>query len=240
MNIRCLIVDDEPPALRLIGSYAQQIPGIEVAAVCNNALDAFGILHAQKIDLIFLDIKMPKLMGTDFLKNLPNAPKVIFITAYREYALDGYDLDIVDYLLKPVSFARFMKAVTKSVRLITVENNFSSLENVEYNENKDAFLYFKIDKEITKVLLNEILYIESCKEYVKIHFDNKKMLLVKQRISAMEKLLSPHRFIRVHRCYIAFVEKITSFNAIYISIHDEKGPIGRLYKNEIDAFLKHL
>ena len=114
MNIRCLIIDDEPLAVRLVGSYVQQVPGLEVAAACNNAIDAFKVLREQKIDLIFLDIKMPKLIGTDFLRSIPNPPKVIFITAYREYAFDGYELDIVDYLLKTSFFYKVYESCCKS------------------------------------------------------------------------------------------------------------------------------
>src|SRR6185312_14760480 len=193
MNIKCLIVDDEPLAVRLISSYIQQVPELEVTAACNNAIDAFAILREQKIDLIFLDIKMPKLTGTDFLRSISTPPKVIFITAYRDYALDGYELDIVDYLLKPVSFTRFMKAISKATKLISLDN-FSSIDTA-HNNNKDSFLYFKIDKEMQKVLLLEILFIESSKEYVKLHLENGKPLLVKQSISSMQKLLSPHRFL---------------------------------------------
>lgn len=238
MNIRCLIVDDEPLAVRLISSYIQQVPGLEIAAACNNAIDAFEILREQKIDLLFLDIKMPKLIGTDFLRSISNPPKVIFITAYRDYALDGYELDIVDYLLKPVSFTRFMKAVSKATKLISLNNNFSSI-NTEPNNNKDSFLYFKIDKEMQKVLLHEILFIESSKEYVRLHLEKGKSLLVKQGLSSLEKLLSPHRFLRVHRSYIVTIEKITSFTNSHIIINDYKIPIGRLYKNEVNSVLKH-
>ncbi len=238
MNIRCLIVDDEPLAVRLISSYIQQVPGLEIAGVCNNAIDAFTILREQKVDLLFLDIKMPKLSGTDFLRSISNAPKVIFITAYRDYALDGYELDIVDYLLKPVSFTRFMKAISKATKLISLDNNFSSIDTA-HNNNKDSFLYFKIDKEMQKVLLFEILFIESSKEYVKLHLENGKPLLVKQSISSMQKLLSPHRFLRVHRSYIVTIEKISSYSPTYITIGNNKIPIGRLYKNEVHEVLKH-
>ena len=238
MNIRCLIVDDEPLAVRLISSYIQQVPGLEMAGVCNNAIDAFTILREQKVDLLFLDIKMPKLSGTDFLRSISNAPKVIFITAYRDYALDGYELDIVDYLLKPVSFTRFMKAISKATKLISLDNNFSSIDTA-HNNNKDSFLYFKIDKEMQKVLLLEILFIESSKEYVKLHLENGKPLLVKQSISSMQKLLSPHRFLRVHRSYIVTIEKISSYSPTYITIGNNKIPIGRLYKNEVHEVLKH-
>lgn len=238
MNIRCLIVDDEPLAVRLISSYIQQVPGLEIAAACNNAIDAFKILGEQKIDLMFLDIKMPKLIGTDFLRSISNPPKVIFITAYRDYALDGYELDIVDYLLKPVSFTRFMKAVSKATKLISLDNNFSS-KNTESNNNEDSFLYFKINKEMQKVLLHEILFIESSKEYVKLHLENGKPILVKQSISSLQKLLSPHRFLRVHRSYIVTIEKISSYNSTYITIDNQKIPIGRLYKNEVSKVLNH-
>ncbi len=237
MNVRCLVIDDEPLAVRLISSYIQQIPGLEMAAVCNSAIEAFGILQEQKIDLMFLDIKMPKLIGTDFIRSIPNPPKVIFITAYRDYALDGYELDIVDYLLKPVSFGRFMKAVLKAIKLIGIDNNITPESNGD-SVNKDAFLYFKIDKEMQKVLLNEILFIESSKGYVKLHLENGKSLLVKQGLSSLQKLLSPHRFLRVHRSYIITIEKISSYNPTCITIGNHKIPIGRLYKNEVNEILK--
>ncbi|MBS1495445.1 MAG: response regulator transcription factor [Bacteroidetes bacterium] len=238
MNIRCLIIDDEPLAVRLISSYVQQVPVLEIVAVCNNAIEAFRILGEQKIDLMFLDIKMPKLIGTDFLRSISNPPKVIFITAFRDYALDGYELDIVDYLMKPVSFARFMKAVSKVTKLISIDNNFSTL-NTEHKDNENSFLYFKINKEMQKVLLHEILFIESNKEYVKLFLENGKKILVKQSISSLQKLLSPHRFLRIHRSYIITIEKIYSYNSTYITIGNHKIPIGRLYKNEVERVLKH-
>jgi DNA-binding LytR/AlgR family response regulator len=238
MNIKCLIVDDEPLAVRLISSYIQQVPELEVTAACNNAIDAFAILREQKIDLIFLDIKMPKLTGTDFLRSISSPPKVIFITAYRDYALDGYELDIVDYLLKPVSFTRFIKAVSKATKLIAADNNFSEA-NAKFENNESSFLYFRINKEMQKVLLREILFIESSKEYVKLHLENGKWLLVRQSISSLEKLLSPHRFLRVHRSYIVTIEKISSFNSMHITIGHHKIPIGRLHKNAVERVLKH-
>ena len=238
MNIQCLIVDDEPLAVRLISSYIQKVPELEITAACNNALDAFAILRDQKIDLIFLDIKMPKLIGTDFLRSISSPPKVIFITAYRDYALDGYELDIVDYLLKPVSFTRFIKAVSKATKLIAADTNFAEA-NAKFENNESSFLYFRINKEMQKVLLREILFIESSKEYVKLHLENEKWLLVRQSISSLEKLLSPHRFLRVHRSYIVTIEKISSFNSIQVTIDSHKIPIGRLYRNDVERVLKH-
>lgn len=238
MSIRCLIIDDEPLAVRLISSYVHQIPGLEIAAICNNAIDALGIMRDQKIDLLLLDIKMPRLMGTDFLRSIPNPPKVIFVTAYRDYAFEGYELDIVDYLLKPVSFARFLKAVQKAMKVIGVDNG-AAIENGFENDNKESFLYFKIDKQMQKVILHDILFVESSKEYVKLHFDNGKTLLVKQGLTSLQKLLSPHRFLRVHRSYIVTIEKIISYTPNFITIGDQKIPIGRLYKNEVIEALKH-
>ncbi|HEV2479696.1 MAG TPA: LytTR family DNA-binding domain-containing protein [Puia sp.] len=237
MNIRCLIVDDEPLAVRLISSYIQQVPELEIAAACNNAIEAFKVLREQKIDLLFLDIKMPKLIGTDFIRSIPSPPKVIFITAYRDYALDGYELDIVDYILKPVSLTRFMKAVLKAIKLIDIDSG-SPAGNTEYSVNKEAFLYFKVNKEMQKVLLNDILFIESNKEYIKIYLENEKQLLIKQTISSLEKLLSPHRFIRIHRSYIVAIEKVSSFNALSVTVGAHKIPIGRMYKNETENALR--
>jgi len=238
MNIRCLIIDDEPLAVKLICSYIRQAPGLEIAAVCNNAIGAFEILGRQKVDLMFLDIKMPKLIGTDFLKSLPNPPKVIFITAYREYAIDGYELDIVDYLLKPVSFVRFMRAVAKAVKHISTDDNFSSAKAEAGEDPNDSFLYFKVDREMRKVWLREILYIESRREYIELHLENKKSLLIKQSISSVQKMLSPHRFVRVHRSYIAVIGKISSYSSTYIMVDSYKIPIGRLYKNEVEKVLQ--
>jgi DNA-binding LytR/AlgR family response regulator len=188
---------------------------------------------------MFLDIKMPKLIGTDFLRSLPNPPKVIFITAYRDYAFDGFELEVVDYLLKPVSLVRFMRAVAKAVKLISADDNFASIKTESSDDHNDSFLYFKIDREMRKVPLREILYIESCREYVELHLENKKSLLVKQSISSVQKMLSPHRFIRVHRSYIAIIEKISSYSSSYITVDNYKIPIGRLYKNEVEKVLQH-
>src|SRR6187551_4044372 len=141
MKLRCLLVDDEPPALEILQSHISNITGVEVLATCKNALEALDVLHEKQVDLIFLDIKMPKLIGTEFLKSLANPPKVIFVTAYREYALDSYELDAVDYLVKPVTFERFLKAVYKAKRLMGHE----VLPAVkEYEKNPEAFVYVRV------------------------------------------------------------------------------------------------
>src|SRR6202012_1831958 len=155
MKMRCLIIDDEPLAVRLVNSYCRQLPEIEVVATCNTAIEAYRILRQQRVDLLFLDIKMPQMLGTDFIRSLTNPPKVILITAYRKYALDGYELDIVDYVLKPLSFSRFIKAVSKAGRVLSVEAE-ANRPAPEEKEVKNAFLYFRIGKEMIKVYLNDI------------------------------------------------------------------------------------
>lgn len=230
MNLRCLLVDDEPPALKVLASHISNINSLEVVAQCKNAIEALDILQEKTIDLIFLDIKMPKILGTDFLKNLSHPPKVIFVTAYREFAVEGYDLDAVDYLVKPVSFERFVKAITKVKRVMGQET--LSAGN-DYKPNPEAFVYLKVDKNMQKVFINEIVYIESWKDYIKVFLTNNKHLLVKQSISSMENLLSEHKFLRVHRSYIISMNKISGYNGLSVQLDSKEIPIGRLYKQAV-------
>jgi len=230
MKLRCLLIDDEPPALKILASYISNINGLEIVAQCKNAIEALDVLHQKTVDVIFLDIKMPKMLGTEFLKNLSNPPKVIFVTAYREYAVDGYELDAVDYLVKPVSFERFFKAITKLNRVIDKETVTTT---VEYKSNPEAFVYLKVDKDMKKIFVNEIVYIESWKDYVRLFLANNKNLLVKQSISAMENLLSEHKFLRIHRSYMVSLNKISGYNGVAIQLEATEVPIGRLYKQAV-------
>ena len=230
MSIQCLLIDDEPPAVEILQSHIANSTGLEVAATCKNAVEAFDVLHDKHIDLIFLDIKMPKLIGTDFLKNLANPPKVIFVTAYREYALDSYDLDAVDYLLKPVTFERFMKAVFKAKRLMGHDVLPAS---PEYKKNQEAFIYVRVNKSMQKVYVNHIVYIESCKDYVKIFLTSGQNFIARQSITSMENMLSVHSFLRVHRSFIISIEKITAYNNNDVIIGEIEIPIGNLYKQQV-------
>lgn len=230
MNLRCLLIDDEPPALKVLASHISNINGLEIVAQCKNALEALDVLQQKTVDVIFLDIKMPKILGTDFLKNLSHPPKVIFVTAYREYAVEGYELDAVDYLVKPVSFERFVKAITKVKRMMGQETLTSSND---YKPNPEAFVYLKVDKNMQKVFINEIVYIESWKDYVKVFLSNNKYLLVKQSITAMENLLSEHKFLRVHRSYMVSMNKISGYNGLAVQLDSNEIPIGRLYKQAV-------
>ena len=227
MKLQCLLIDDEPPALKVLESHIAQIGGLEVVAQCSNAIEAMDILHSKPVDVMFLDIKMPKIIGTRFLQNLPRPPKVIFVTAYREYAVDAYELDAVDYLVKPVSFERFFKAVNRLK--LSMGTAVTTEENV-YRNNPAAFVYLKVDKDMQKIFINDIRYIESWRDYVKVFQTTSKYLLVKQSISSIESLLSEHRFLRIHRSYIISSQHITSYNHAAVQLHDKELPIGRLYK----------
>jgi DNA-binding LytR/AlgR family response regulator len=230
MNIQCLLIDDEPPALEILRSHISNINGIEVAASCKNAVEAFDVLQEKHIDLIFLDIKMPKLIGTDFLKSLANAPRVIFVTAYREYALESYEFDAIDYLVKPVTFERFLKAVFKVKRLMGHE---VTPMTTEYKKNPEAFVYVRVSKSMQKVFVDQIIYVESCKDYVKIFLTTGQNFIARQSISSMENMLSAHSFLRVHRSFLISLEKMTGYNNNDVLIGQTEIPIGRLYKQQV-------
>jgi len=230
MKLRCLLVDDEPPALKVLESHISNSNGLEIAGICKNAVEAMDVLQEKAIDLIFLDIKMPKLLGTDFLKSLSNPPKVIFVTAYRDYAVEGYELDAIDYLVKPVSFERFLKAVARVKKMLGYE---VTVQAEEYKNNPEAFVYLKVDKNMQKVIVNEILYVESWKDYVKLFLDTGKNFMVKQSISSMENLLSGHNFIRAHRSYMVSINKVSGYNNLVLKLNDKEIPIGRLYKQQV-------
>lgn len=227
---RCIIVDDEPLAIEVIENHLSKFEDFEIVATCNNAVTAFEILRKKQVDLIFLDIQMPKITGVDFLKSLKHAPKVIFTTAYRDYAIDAYELDVIDYLLKPISFERFLKAINKfyevSGRDLTIFNSQESTLTT------DPYTYIKADKKMYKVYLKDIIYIEALKDYAKIICE-KKSLITKHPISAFEEKLPSDLFIRIHRSYIVSVTKIEAFNSTEIDILDRQLPIGRSYKNQV-------
>ncbi|RSK47587.1 LytR/AlgR family response regulator transcription factor [Hymenobacter rigui] len=234
MKTQCLVVDDEPPALEVLAAHIREVAHLELVATCDNALAAFGVLQQQSVDLIFLDIKMPKMLGTDFLRSLRHPPQVIFTTAYREYAYEGFELDAVDYLLKPVSLERFLKAVAKVNK--TEAPTASAAEPV-HAPNPEAFLYFRIDRKMVKVVLRDILYVEGLKDYVKIHTVLGPPLVVKQTINGMEEKLSESNFLRIHRSFIVALDKVRTFNARHIEVAQEELPIGRLFRQRVTEVL---
>lgn len=228
--MRCLVVDDEPLARQLMESYIQRVEGLTLVRSCSNAIEAFNLLSQRSVDLIFLDIQMPQITGLDLLKTLKHRPRIILTTAYREYAVDAYDLDVADYLLKPILFERFLRSISKIYQLkqpVDPEEETNS----HWQSYEEAYMYFKEDREMIKVPLKDILYIESLRDYVKVKTACRQIVTY-QKISYLEQKLPESKFIRVHRSFIVALDKVSSFsiNGIRIGAHDI--PIGRNYKNQ--------
>jgi DNA-binding LytR/AlgR family response regulator len=229
MKYKCIIVDDEPLAIEVIKTHISNLGLFEIVAECNNASEAFQCLSAGYIDLMFLDIQMPGLKGTDFLKTLVNPPKVILTTAYRDYALEGYELNVLDYLLKPISYDRFLKAVNKFL--------VNDTGKPDGKEDK-THIYLNVNKKVHKILIADIIYIESVKDYLTVHTLSGK-IVAKHTISAFELLLPENEFIRIHRSFIVSIGKIKGFNAHNIDIGGKELPIGPNYHTQVFEKLKY-
>jgi len=224
MKVKCIIVDDEPLAREILESYVKRIDCLELVGQFRNAVMAFDFIHdGNPVDLILLDIQMPKLTGIEFLRTLANPPKVIFTTAYRDYAFEGFELEILDYMLKPISFERFMKGIAK-YKVSTTSKTTPDLEG--------SFIFFKSDKKNIKVHLHDILYIESIKDYVKIKTLEKEVV-THQKISELETKLPDTDFMRVHRSFIVNIPKIESYSMTEIELANNSIPVGRIYKTEV-------
>jgi DNA-binding LytR/AlgR family response regulator len=223
-QIRCLLVDDEPPALEILRTYISTLPGLEIVGECHHAIAAFEFLQNHEADIIFLDIKMPQLMGTDLLKAIPQPPKIIFTTAHRDYAIEGFELGAVDYLLKPYSLDRFLRAVH---RVLDRESRRLKL----LCQAMIGFVY-RADRKMVKVIVAEILYIESMKDYIRIFLCNGQVI-TKQTITAIEAMLPHEEFMRVHRSFIVAQKKISAYNQNSIFIGKVELPVGPLYKQNL-------
>ncbi len=233
---KCIIIDDEPIAVRVIKNHLASFSGFEVVAECNNALEAMPIISKGKIDLIFCDIRMPQITGVEFIRSLSHRPKVIFITAFRDYAIDAFELNVVDYLLKPVSFERFARAIQHFLALHALEKG----EPV-YPENEDAvnrsFIFLKADKKHYKVNLADVLYFESLGDYV-IAYTNDKKLVTKERIGNLPNQLPANQFLQIHRRYIVSIHKIESVGPGFVEVDHKKLPVGRSFKKQLSTFLE--
>ncbi len=231
MKVKCLLVDDEPLAIKLIENHISKINSLEVVATCNNALKAYEVLNTQEIDLLFLDIKMPNITGIDFLKTIKNPPKTIFTTAYRDYAIESYDLEVVDYLLKPITFERFLKSIDRFLR----ERNKTTLSEKEVIQGE--FILVKSGIKHHKIKINEIIFIESLKDYIKIHTVDDKQIVSKYKIGKIENELANKKFLRIHRSYIINTSKISAFTLNDIEVNSVEIPVGVSYRENVITFL---
>ncbi len=237
MKIKAILVDDEPHAIEGLDNYLRNFGEIEIVARCQDAIQAFQVLQRQKVDLMFLDVKMPGLTGTELLRSLKTPPKVVFTTAYQDYAVEGFDLNAVDYLLKPIPFERFLRAMDKVFTGLNVTNQSVSLVQKPAVSNQDVFLYLKVDRKMVKVNVNDILWVESLRDYIKVVL-KEKVLITKQKISLLEELLPEDSFIRVHRSFIVAVDKVESYHAHKIEIAGKELPIGRNFRNDCQRRFK--
>jgi DNA-binding LytR/AlgR family response regulator len=222
---KCLIIDDELPARELIQAYLEVLPDFEVVNSIDNAIDGFVYLQSHPVDLLFLDIQMPRMTGLELLKSLQKRPKVVLTTAFREFAVDGFDLDVLDYLVKPISQERFLKTISKYMYFQEITQNVSSQKPII----EDAYIFFKVDKEQKKVYLNEILYIEGLKDYIKV-YTLKGMYVVYERLGYMEAKLPESKFVRVHKSFIVSLNKVSKYNNEVLNINQYEIPLGRIYK----------
>ena len=228
-TINCIIVDDEPMAREILENHLKRIDSIHIVGSCKNAVEAFNLLNSENIDLIFLDINMPEISGLSFAKSINKKIKIIFTTAYREYALDGFDLKAVDYLLKPISFERLFQSIHKFKN-----ESLSFRQDVTQDipvANGD-FFFVRSDRKMIKINFSELDYVESLADYVKIH-SNAKVVITRETISSIEAKLPKKDFLRVHRSFIVSINKIESFTNEFIEIQNKAIPISRSYKNDV-------
>lgn len=236
-KIKCIIVDDEPLARNVLVNYAEQIDQLEVVASCANALEAFEHIQGGNIQLVFLDIKMPKLNGLELIESIKNPPLVVFTTAYREFAVKAFDLDAIDYLLKPISLTRFLKTISKANKYLQgqqIDPNNGGAEaskGEQLNSTEEEFLYVKSDRKIVKLDLSCVRYLESLNDKVIIHLADKEVVTT-QRISYLLEKLPKQQFIRIHRSYIISLAHVAAYNNIMVETKERELPIGRNYRSQ--------
>jgi DNA-binding LytR/AlgR family response regulator len=234
--IKCMVVDDEPLAREVISRFIARVPVLQLVAECENAIQAMTIVQQQEVDLAFVDIQMPELPGTEFIKILRRPPKIILTTAYPEYALEGYELDVIDYLLKPIQFERFLKAVHKAAAQIGQAPQPAPSLPERQEDRNDSYLYFRTDRKMVKVMLDEIVYIEGMKNYIKL-VTASGIVITKNSMAAIEAMLPEAAFIRTHRSYIVSRSKIRSYTGELIEIGNTEIPIGKLFKSNVMKLL---
>lgn len=236
-KINCLIVDDEELARNLVENYINRLPHLSIVGKCTNPFEAVQVFQENQVDLLFLDIQMPELTGIEFLKTLPQKPLVIFTTAYKEYAMQGYDLDVVDYLLKPFRFERFLQAINKVGKLLKLDN-FKKGSNVapspvqQVEEKQKNYILVKSDFKVYRIFYNDILYVESMKEYI-AYYTPKGRTLSLGSLKKLEQELPPELFIRIHKSYIANIRLIEVLEGNMVHLGKKKLPVGTSYKRAV-------
>lgn len=233
LSYNCIIIEDEPLAVEILSDYIKQVPFLRLKHICNDAIYAMEIVQKNKIDLIFLDIHLPKIKGLYFLALLKNPPPVIITSAYQDYALQAFTADVLDYLLKPIRFNRFLKAVNK---LHSVQPDAKQVP-AQITAAERGFIFFNVGKKKVKIYLDEILYAEAIKEYVRI-YTREKSILTKFLLHELEGLLVSKDFIRVHRSFIIAKSKVAAFTATEVEINNKRIPIGRSYKEGVISELE--
>ncbi len=227
MNIACLIVDDEPIARDIIESYLLKFPELTLVKSCKNAIEAYEVLYAHPIDLVFLDIHMPVITGIEFLKSLRNPPLIIFTTAYSHFAVEGFELNSVDYLLKPITFERFYLAVEKAIEKFNYKRQVFPVK-----PDTPHYVFVKQDTKLVRIDLQDIVYIQAERDFASVYL-GKKRILASQHLKIFEKLLPTNQFIRIHRSYIINFDKITGIKGNEVELHDQCIPIGPNYRQEL-------
>jgi len=235
MNI--LIVDDEPLARTLLETYVQKMPGLTLAGMCENALEAFSVLNTQTIDLLFLDINMPEINGIDFIKALKNPPAVVFTTAYAEFAVESYNLNAVDYLLKPITFDRFMKAVDKAKNTDDNKRETITASHIQGMKTPDDILFIKSEGKMVKIDLSELWFVEGLKNYVRLWLNNGKVIVHSTMKSFEDQLASNPQFIRINKSYIVNLKYISEIDGNAIKVKTELLTIGSTYKDDVQKII---
>lgn len=230
MQLKCLIIEDEKLAQDVLKKYISLIPSLHLVHTCNNASEAISYLHSNKVDLIFLDINMPELSGIEFLKTLQNPPFVVITTAYPEYALEGYEYSVCDYLLKPIRYERFVKSINKVIDLEKKQVSESSNKLVE---EVNEFIFIKEDHTVHKIFYNQLLYIQAFGNYLKIFTADAKMIVARVTLTEVESQLPSSLFLRVHKSYIVAIQSIEKIKSNEIYIQNKIVPLGTTYKQEV-------
>lgn len=233
--MRCIAVDDEKWALDLLADNIKHIPYLHLVARCKNTREASEVIHSDKIDIIFLDVQMPGLNGLEFIQTLPEPPMIILVTAYEQYALEGYNHSVLDYLVKPVSLERLTKACNKAQLLFEMRQG-----NQKSTADNDGYMFVNVEYNLVKVVFNNINYIEGLRDYIKIHLTtSSKPILTRMKLKSVEEKLSDRNFVRTHKSFIVAISKITSVKRDFVCINEKEIPIGELFKDSLEKITRY-